>query len=552
MRLTSCVVCLGLVGLSLAACSKSSTSLDAQAFGGGGNLEAVRQDLIAKVNDYAANGVPASFCRAYASCPEKVPGGTLANSNLYYGTDGTACDRVAAVNDALDQIAICQGFLKDNLLAYQQAVTSVSPKPVPGPLTIPDPNSPQSPPWIVYARVTDDGELEVDEDVALKASDVDLFALLAHEYGHLFTVKALGQRLGDFGRYPGYRGVGLQLLDLLSAAMAVDGRDAYGTAVFNAGPLAYFRFDDLYGSSVAWDSSGNGNHAWVNDGVTLGASGAIPGGGTAVQIDTAAAGTGALQASVPGIGPATRTMSVEFWANFPASYTAAPTLFRFSNLAFTVADDTLGFTAGQGMIGVESTNIASQWIHVVAEVGNGSLGTSQVFINGAELPTWVRWGVLESTTLDSILHIGAGTSGGPSIALDELAIYDRALSADEVAAHYATVWTTSPARSVANTAGVTFPGGTEVSTATSIPIPSDCRNPVVTAFSVYSSVLCGDANGQATACSRNAYATSTTLQSNIQNLSATGFDLVLVAADNAVGGTLPVNYVIRCGLTQAQ
>jgi hypothetical protein len=189
---------------------------------------------------------------------------------------------------------------------------------------------------------------------------------------------------------------------------------------------------------------------------------------------------------------------------------------------------------------------------VVAEVGNGSLGTSQVFINGAELPTWVRWGVLESTTLDSILHIGAGTSGGPSIALDELAIYDRALSADEVAAHYATVWTTSPARSVANTAGVTFPGGTEVSTATSIPIPSDCRNPVVTAFSVYSSVLCGDANGQATACSRNAYATSTTLQSNIQNLSATGFDLVLVAADNAVGGTLPVNYVIRCGLTQAQ
>lgn len=224
----------------------------------------------------------------------------------------------------------------------------------------------------------------------------------------------------------------------------LDGGSAYAEAVLADHPLGYWTLDEISGT-VAHDSSGNGHDGQLEGAVTWGADGAI------------ASGTGAtLDGGDIRIGGDSvlfgftnkHPFSIEAWARA----TKLDDLYRRIVSKERPASPRDGYTvwiqqrAPQPVVGLEllvadvgAADVApfrgAVYVHVVA-VHDG--GTSSVYVDGAlaasgpmdvalvEQPGPLTWGGTPFST--------AGAFAG---ALDELAIYDHALSSQAVAAHYA-------------------------------------------------------------------------------------------------------------------
>ncbi|MDX6649418.1 MAG: hypothetical protein QOJ97_1369 [Solirubrobacteraceae bacterium] len=214
-------------------------------------------------------------------------------------------------------------------------------------------------------------------------------------------------------------------------------------------PIGYWRFDEAAGAQRFADSSGHGNLAAIaGSGVTGGAPGATARTGGAVEL----AGGGYLEVPDAGakLDPATG-LTVEAWVWTPTSVAAgAPRsiVAKNFNSGYRLRLDYAAANAGAGA----SLSAYDQGSYnQLYRKGNLAAGTwalvawtadaagSRLYVNGrliAANATPYRYADNAAP-----LRIGGGVSGSAPEAfsgrIDELALYDRALSAEQLAGHYA-------------------------------------------------------------------------------------------------------------------
>jgi hypothetical protein len=252
-------------------------------------------------------------------------------------------------------------------------------------------------------------------------------------------------------------------VDLAQTLVALDvidwiGSDPYAHAIAGTkGLVAWWRLNDANQAAGLLDAYGTQlgtpkNGAFTATGLTYAAAGEGPGVGSDKAI--AFAGGGATVASLDLSG--TNTITVEFWLNWTA-YGADDKLalefgtpnFQTSPFGFLI-DPNSSYTTGRfelsirGSVGQSTWSIARPsagvWHHYAIVLTLGSPDTCTAYVDGAAA-------TLTTTTLSSnaqnfasntlSLMSRAATSLFGAGTMDELAIYKRALTAAEVAAHYA-------------------------------------------------------------------------------------------------------------------
>jgi len=219
---------------------------------------------------------------------------------------------------------------------------------------------------------------------------------------------------------------------------------AYSDRIIADGASHYWRLGETNGA-VALDIIG-GATGTISGGVTLNQPGALSDGTTAMSFN-AVDGKISTAANV-SIGP---VFSVEFWERTTVLNKGICGV-RFPNAtqdtyAFAVVGNTSlqCFVTYANALSPNSSNVASivspvangQWHHIVWTFPGGTV--INVYVDGVAFPvdTPLNRALVGSTLMP--FDIGTSTALGLfwSGSLDEVAIYPRALTAAEIAAHYA-------------------------------------------------------------------------------------------------------------------
>lgn len=226
--------------------------------------------------------------------------------------------------------------------------------------------------------------------------------------------------------------------DYLNAATPAAGMADAGTRMVNYiltvladAPTAYYRLNETQGTTVN-DGSGHGYTGSVLGGVTLGVPGAVPNGDTGYRFDGS---TGQL---VFNTLPTLTSFTFETWVNWSSAIWG--TLLSTANMEFAIDG-----SAADGIVLLRLNGNATPilnnylvptltWCHVVVTCGGGEavayvngavVGSVAATATGVGAPFYAAHSVFNSG--------GADWLGGM---LSELVIYDYALSAARVQAHY--------------------------------------------------------------------------------------------------------------------
>ena len=209
---------------------------------------------------------------------------------------------------------------------------------------------------------------------------------------------------------------------------------------------AWYPMDETTGSLR--DASGNGRHASAVGNVTLGQEGL--GGGNSVQLTPAQDGSISAYVEVQGF-PVLHTLSVSMWAQANGEFpTGIGTLFSkvegeenspFSLAVFSSLGDTLGWIVSEspedfGVRVASTTLVEPTHVVVVHEDANGGgegATFTRIYLNG-QLAAEVQDSPGFADVVDR-LQIGAraGANGFAGL-IDDVQVYNRALSDDEVTA----------------------------------------------------------------------------------------------------------------------
>lgn len=215
---------------------------------------------------------------------------------------------------------------------------------------------------------------------------------------------------------------------------------SYSAEVLADSPIAYWRLGEPSGTAAV-DDAGSTDGEYINT-PTLAVAGAISDGDTAVHL-TAANSEYVL---VAGLTTAPSPLSIELWLNPEGSSLSDAGLAGWRDSATLKAFlycnfDTLEFIiASSGGAGISVSGLSelsdSDWHHIVGTFDgtDARLYLDGVLVAGPTAKTFV------GGTFDAfrIGQYGPGTIGTyPTASLDEVAVYDTALSAARVAAHYA-------------------------------------------------------------------------------------------------------------------
>jgi PKD repeat protein len=239
-------------------------------------------------------------------------------------------------------------------------------------------------------------------------------------------------------------------------ASVVAPADAYGAAVFAAGPDAYYRLDDAAGATSAADSSGLGNTGVVRGGVRTGAPGvsASVGAGTGATLDGQ---VGSVVVDPQRLDGPT-TYSLEMW--FSTTSTRGGKLVGFGDGDGTWysgnydrhvimnTDGTLHFGVWTGYENRVDTSAAyndGKWHHLVATQGPAGMN---LYVDGASVGTNPQ---TQAQGYSGYWRVGGDSSWGPTEngfvdgSVDEVAIYSKVLGASTVADHFAKGAAAAPA-----------------------------------------------------------------------------------------------------------
>ncbi|HET9593674.1 MAG TPA: PKD domain-containing protein, partial [Solirubrobacterales bacterium] len=255
----------------------------------------------------------------------------------------------------------------------------------------------------------------------------------------------------------GNRQIGLRVTDnsggtaTVSHALIVGHGSTYSSEVLaTAGLRDYWRLGEKSGSSFA-DPVGN-HPATAQGGFSLGTAGAIEG-----DLDTAASFDGATgAASAPLDLSGTSQLTLEFWLNWSNYATDDDLAFEFTpnfnlNNGGFLVDPNAGELGGKFGVGIgsgESRNnayfarpSAGAWHHYALVFNTAAPAAQEItpYVDGKpiayeKLNSGTGAGNFANSTLYFMSRAGSSLFGKGS--LDEVSLYNRALSAAEVSSHY--------------------------------------------------------------------------------------------------------------------
>ena len=231
---------------------------------------------------------------------------------------------------------------------------------------------------------------------------------------------------------------------------------SYSGTIVSQEPIAYYRLNDQE-SSVVTESLGI-----QPDGLQVTAANRIVVGPQIDHLNSAREfdGSQAIKLSATGVSSFDGAeTTVAFWMNWNGSFVGGPIPFSFYDANTGVpydlilsspeplANRSFGFNTGNGdNFGINldelDAELANRWVHVTAIFHNGDVTKSRLFIDGRELTLQnldpSRSPQNARATAEAYIA-GWGASGGNRFSgqLDEFAIFNRALTAEEVAAQYA-------------------------------------------------------------------------------------------------------------------
>jgi len=208
----------------------------------------------------------------------------------------------------------------------------------------------------------------------------------------------------------------------------------YKSEVLADNPLGYWELDETSGTT-ALDSSGNGNNGTYVGGITQGTSGAFSG-SSAVLFDGS---TGYVD--LGGIWSGANELTIETWVNVSSStggfqaVVSSLALSQFAHLQLSDIGNITTYTdTGTLNFNNISQNPVDDWRHIalVAESGN-----SKIYIDGIEVSS--NTATFASVNSASSIRIGSGYAGGRFFngLIDDVAIYDHALSSADINRHFA-------------------------------------------------------------------------------------------------------------------
>lgn len=220
---------------------------------------------------------------------------------------------------------------------------------------------------------------------------------------------------------------------------------SYSDLVLQGNPVAYWRFEETAGTAIA-DSSGNGHVGAIQGGVKLGAKG-IPAGSLGAAFD----GTGFVTFGDALDFAGSDAYSIEAWIHpdvVDTSYRDIVTkiVFQpdgstFQGYAFDFESANFNFFRCSDQVGPCSTPTASppvagQFSHVVGTFDGATL---RLYVNGAMVGSVADTALLVDNPATLMIASEYGNPSGSyfSGVMDEIAVYDRALTDAEVSAHYA-------------------------------------------------------------------------------------------------------------------
>lgn len=229
----------------------------------------------------------------------------------------------------------------------------------------------------------------------------------------------------------------------------------YASEVLADSPTAYWRLDETEGTTAA-DSSGNGNSGTYTNSPSLGAMGALTleAPNLAVDFD----GSNDHVDLSFNLNPANTSLTIELWSNADTiSTTAGPVLIQQeggSGRALLQIDKDSGeyatFLGGSGILSGVTAQIG-QWTHIalVFDRTSGSSGTLQWYFDGQPRGSPVNI-TAESETGGWLIgrHKSSAVQHWDG-RIDEVSIYDSALSSTRVLAHYNEAVNTTPQPSAA-------------------------------------------------------------------------------------------------------
>ncbi len=237
----------------------------------------------------------------------------------------------------------------------------------------------------------------------------------------------------------------------LPVTVGSGGVSSYGDAVLaTPGLLHYWRLGEESGPTLA-DSQGTANGT-ASAGVSFGVAGAVAG-----DPNTALGFAGEDSASAPLDLSGTSKATIEFWLKWD-SYADDDSLameltenFNQSDGGFIVDPNApqAGGSFGIGIgVGASRNNVfferpsAGQWHHYAIVLDSAAPGTEQIvpYVDGkavsySKTASGVGAGAFANSTLYMMSRAGSALFGHGG--LDELAVYDRDLSAAEIDTHYA-------------------------------------------------------------------------------------------------------------------
>lgn len=222
-------------------------------------------------------------------------------------------------------------------------------------------------------------------------------------------------------------------LSLVSFSQAVQANAiSYEAAVLGDNPLAYWKLDELTGST-AIDSVGGFNGTISGD-TSVGSSGAFSGSssysfdgnGDYVEISTGTWGGGS-------------SLTVEAWYNLNSAGSTFQSVVSaltadFAHLQVYTAGNNVAYTNGGVIVlPIASPIPLNEWHHLVMSISSGD---TRLYRDGVQIGS-------SSVTFTSInptgvIRFGSGYAGGRYLSgrIDDIAIYDSALSESQVQAHF--------------------------------------------------------------------------------------------------------------------
>jgi hypothetical protein len=213
----------------------------------------------------------------------------------------------------------------------------------------------------------------------------------------------------------------------------------YSEIILTNNPVAYYRMDEKSGTDIN-DISGNNNDGTVNGTIIFDKSSAVE-----LADDSSIEFTNTGTIDLPAeLGSATdNSFSLECWAKF----TASGNCLTFVNVASGTnkasltcgrsGTHTIGFIVGEG---VSDGGVANwyydagapinddEWHHLVAVWD----GTAKIYIDAVDT-SYLSNG---SAYISGTNKIGGGYYGGMTGDIDEVAIYDTALTQEQITKHY--------------------------------------------------------------------------------------------------------------------